>query len=187
MTTTNPVFEEATLDLLRKRIQEVPEYPIPGVLFRDITPLLGDPVAFGALTDIFASLCDRYEATTVVGIEARGFILGAAAAARAGVGFVPARKAGKLPGAVRSRTYQLAYGTDTVELKEDALCTSDRVLVIDDVLASGGSAEAVLDLVRPSGATVVGLAVLIELRFLKGRERLAPALGGAPLTTLLPM
>ncbi|MFV2117089.1 adenine phosphoribosyltransferase [Streptomyces sp. Act-28] len=181
MTTTSPPDRDAALALLRERIRDVPDHPRPGVVFKDITPLLADPLAFCALADLLADECVRLGATTIVGMEARGFILGAAAAARARVGFVPARKAGKLPGPTLSRAYDLEYGSAVVELQIDALQTHDRVLVVDDVLATGGTAEAVLRLVRSTGATVAGLAVLLELSFLGGRERLGRALADADL------
>jgi adenine phosphoribosyltransferase len=172
-------------DLLIARIRDVPDYPKPGVMFKDITPLLADPVAFNAMIDALAELCTRHAATKVVGLEARGFILAAPAAARAHVGFVPVRKAGKLPGKTLGQAYDLEYGTAAIEVQADAFTPQDRVLVIDDVLATGGTAEASLDLIRRTGATVAGVAVLLELGFLGGRDRLAPALGGAPLDALV--
>ncbi|MEV6008470.1 adenine phosphoribosyltransferase [Streptomyces sp. NPDC051976] len=172
-------------DLLLARIRDVPDYPKPGVVFKDITPLLADPVAFNALIDALAGLCARHGATKVVGLEARGFILAAPAAARAGLGFVPVRKAGKLPGETHGQAYELEYGTAEIEIQTDAFTADDRVLVIDDVLATGGTAEAALELIRRSGASVAGLAVLLELGFLGGRARLAPALGDTPLDTLI--
>jgi adenine phosphoribosyltransferase len=155
------------------------------VVFKDITPLLADPVAFNALVDALAALCARRAATKVVGLEARGFILAAPAAARARIGFVPVRKAGKLPGATLAQSYELEYGTAEIEVQTDAFGPQDRVLIIDDVLATGGTAEASVELVRRCGAAVVGVAVMLELGFLGGRERLAPTLGGAPLDALV--
>ena len=172
-------------DLLLSRIRDVPDYPKPGVMFKDITPLLADPVAFNALVDALAELCTRHGATKVVGLEARGFILAAPAAARAHLGFVPVRKAGKLPGETIAQAYELEYGTAEIEVQTDALTARDRVLVIDDVLATGGTAEASLELVRRCGASVAGVAVLLELGFLGGRERLAGTLGDAPLDALV--
>lgn len=185
MTMTSPTDQEAAIALLRERIRDVPGHPNPDVVFKDITPLLADPVAFGHLVELLADVCVRLGATKIVGVEARGFILGAPVALRARVGFVPARKAGKLPGPVLSRAYDLAYGSAVIELKDDALAAHDRVLVIDDVLASGGTAEAVLHLIRSTGATVAGLAVLLELGFLDGRARLEPALAGAALHAVM--
>lgn len=171
--------------LLLSRIKDVADYPKPGVMFKDITPLLADAAAFGALTDAFADLCARYRADKVVGLEARGFILAAPVAVRAGIGFVPVRKAGKLPGATLGQSYELEYGSAEVEIHADALAPGDRVLVIDDVLATGGTADASLQLIRRTGAEVAGLAVLMELGFLGGRERLASALKDAPLEALI--
>jgi adenine phosphoribosyltransferase len=184
MTTTEAASAELR-DLLLGRIRDVPDYPQPGVVFKDITPLLADAAAFGALVDALAAIAARHGATKVVGLEARGFILAAPAAARAGLGFVPVRKAGKLPGNTLAQSYQLEYGTAEIEVQTDAFAEGDRVLVIDDVLATGGTAEASLELIRRAGAAVVGVAVLLELGFLGGRERLAPALGAAPLEALI--
>ncbi|MDF3288898.1 adenine phosphoribosyltransferase [Streptomyces silvisoli] len=172
-------------ELLLSRIRDVPDYPKPGVVFKDITPLLADPAAFGALTDALAALCVRLGADKVVGLEARGFILAAPAAAKAEIGFVPVRKAGKLPGSTLRQGYELEYGTAEIEVHSDAFGPGDRVLVIDDVLATGGTAKASLDLVRRAGAEVAGVAVLMELGFLDGRGRLAPTLAGAPLEALI--
>ncbi|MET9438276.1 adenine phosphoribosyltransferase [Streptomyces sp. NPDC006551] len=174
-----------TAGLLLSRIRDVPDYPKPGVLFKDITPLLADPVAFTALTDSLASLCVTHGATKIVGLEARGFILAAPVAVRAGLGFVPVRKAGKLPGATLKQAYELEYGTAEIEVHAEDLVPGDRVMVIDDVLATGGTAEASLELIRRAGAEVAGVAVLMELGFLDGRARLEPALGGAPLEALI--
>ncbi|TQK43346.1 adenine phosphoribosyltransferase [Streptomyces sp. SLBN-118] len=172
-------------ELLISRIRDVPDYPKPGVMFKDITPLLADPAAFTVLTDALAELCERCEATKIVGLEARGFILGAPVAVRAGLGFVPVRKAGKLPGATLSQAYELEYGSAEIEVHAEDLRAGDRVMVIDDVLATGGTAEASLELIRRAGADVAGVAVLMELGFLGGRARLESALRGAPLEALL--
>ncbi|MFD7749211.1 adenine phosphoribosyltransferase [Streptomyces sp. NPDC059698] len=178
--TTEPLRE-----LLLSRIRDVADYPKPGVMFKDITPLLADPVAFTALTDALAELCVRHGATKVVGLEARGFILAAPVAVRAGLGFIPVRKAGKLPGATLSQSYELEYGSAEIEIHAEDLDPADRVMVIDDVLATGGTAEASLELVRRAGARVAGVAVLMELGFLPGRARLEPHLAGAPLEALI--
>ncbi|MFF9851927.1 adenine phosphoribosyltransferase [Streptomyces litmocidini] len=172
-------------ELLLSRIRDVPDYPKPGVLFKDITPLLADPVAFTALTDALAGLCSAHGATKIVGLEARGFILAAPVAVRAGLGFIPVRKAGKLPGATLRQAYELEYGTAEIEVHAEDLEAGDRVMVIDDVLATGGTAEASIELIRRAGAEVAGVAVLMELGFLPGRARLEPALNGAPLTALI--
>ncbi|WP_171170270.1 adenine phosphoribosyltransferase [Streptomyces sp. I05A-00742] len=177
---------EGTLrELLLSRIHDVPDYPKPGVVFKDITPLLADPEAFTALTEALAELCARHRVDKVVGLEARGFILAAPVAVRAGVGFVPVRKAGKLPGATLSQTYDLEYGTAEIEIHAEAFAPGDRVLVIDDVLATGGTAEASVQLIRRAGAEPVGVAVLMELGFLDGRKRLEKVLGGAPVDALI--
>ncbi|MGW3498095.1 adenine phosphoribosyltransferase [Streptomyces sp. NPDC001020] len=172
-------------ELLLSRIRDVADYPEPGVMFKDITPLLADPAAFTALTDTLAQLVVEHGATKIVGLEARGFILGAPVAVRAGVGFVPVRKAGKLPGATLSQAYDLEYGSAEIEVHAEDLSSTDRVMVIDDVLATGGTAEASVQLIRRAGAQVAGVAVLMELGFLGGRGRLEPALDGAPLKSLL--
>ncbi|MFF9843229.1 adenine phosphoribosyltransferase [Streptomyces sp. NPDC020422] len=176
---------QGTTELLLSRIRDVADYPKPGVLFKDITPLLADPEAFTALTDSLAALCTAQGATKIVGLEARGFILAAPVAVRAGLGFIPVRKAGKLPGATLRQAYELEYGTAEIEVHAEDLAAGDRVMVIDDVLATGGTAEASIELIRRAGAEVAGVAVLMELGFLGGRERLRPALGGAPLDALI--
>ncbi|MFF8372241.1 adenine phosphoribosyltransferase [Streptomyces lydicus] len=175
----------ALRELLLSKITDVPDYPQPGVVFKDITPLLADPTAFGALTDAFAELCVRHRVDKIVGLEARGFILAAPAAVRAGVGFIPVRKAGKLPGTTLCQAYELEYGSAEIEIHADALAPGDRVLVIDDVLATGGTADASLQLIRRAGAEVAAVAVLLELGFLAGRQRLEPGLKGAPLEALI--
>ncbi|MFF0790095.1 adenine phosphoribosyltransferase [Streptomyces spiralis] len=172
-------------ELLLSRIRDVADYPEPGVIFKDITPLLADPAAFTTLTDALAAVGTRQGATKVVGLEARGFILGAPVAVRAGLGFIPVRKAGKLPGATLRQAYDLEYGSAEIEVHAEDLAVGDRVLVVDDVLATGGTAEASIELVRRAGAEVAGVAVLMELGFLGGRARLEPALAGAPLESLL--
>lgn len=173
-------------ELLLSRIADVPDHPQPGVVFKDITPLLDDPAAFGALTEAFVELCERHRVDKVVGLEARGFILAAPVAIRAtAVGFVPVRKAYKLPRATLRQAYELEYGTAEIEIHADALAPGERVLVIDDVLATGGTADASLQLIRRAGAEVAGVAVLLELDFLAGRQRLEPGLKGAPLEVLI--
>ncbi|MEV7241293.1 MULTISPECIES: adenine phosphoribosyltransferase [unclassified Streptomyces] len=171
--------------LLLSRIRDVADYPEPGVMFKDITPLLADPAAFSALTGALARIAAETGATKVVGLEARGFILGAPVAVQAGLGFIPVRKAGKLPGATLRQAYDLEYGSAEIEVHAEDLVSGDRVLIVDDVLATGGTAEAAIQLIQRAGAEVSGLAVLMELGFLGGRDRLEPALGEAPLTALL--
>ncbi|NEC69775.1 adenine phosphoribosyltransferase [Streptomyces sp. SID9727] len=180
-----PSTAENTRELLLSRIRDVADYPKPGVMFKDITPLLADPVAFTALTDALAELCLRHGATKIVGLEARGFILAAPVAVRSGLGFVPVRKAGKLPGATLSQAYELEYGTAEIEIHAEDLSADDRIMVIDDVLATGGTAGASLELIRRAGAQVAGVAVLMELGFLDGRARLGDSLRGAPLEALI--
>lgn len=156
--------------MLLRLIRDIPDYPQPGVVFKDITPLLADPAGFAAVIDALAAGHERID--KVVGIEARGFILAAPVARELGVGFVPVRKAGKLPGPTHAETYELEYGTATVEVHTDAFVPGERVLMIDDVLATGGTAAATAALIRRAGAEVVSLAVLIELGFLNGRAGL---------------
>jgi adenine phosphoribosyltransferase len=165
--------------LITSLVRDVPDYPQPGVIFKDITPLLADGPAFAAVIEGLAGLYGPVD--KVAGIEARGFILAAPVACRLGAGFVPIRKKGKLPGATFAQEYELEYGTATIEVLTDAFEPSERVLVIDDVLATGGTARATADLVRRAGAEVVGLAVLLELSFLNGRAKLP----GLPVTSLL--
>ncbi|MEW2548707.1 adenine phosphoribosyltransferase [Streptomyces sp. NPDC047002] len=172
-------------ELLLSRIRDVADYPRPGVMFKDITPLLADPEAFRALTGSLVEECRRMGATKIVGLEARGFILAAPVAVEAGIGFVPVRKAGKLPGATLSQGYDLEYGTAEIEVHAEDLAEGDRVAVIDDVLATGGTAEAAVELIRRAGAEVAGVSVLMELGFLDGRARLEKVLRGAPLGALL--
>ncbi|MEU8360552.1 adenine phosphoribosyltransferase [Nonomuraea sp. NPDC048882] len=155
--------------MILDRIRDVPDYPQPGVMFKDITPLLADPVVMAAVVDELAGL---HQVDKIVGIEARGFILAAPVAYRAGAGFVPVRKKGKLPAATLEESYDLEYGSATIEVHRDAFTPGDRVLIVDDVLATGGTAKAAVELVERAGATVAGLAVLMELAFLKGRDRL---------------
>ena len=157
-------------DLIRARIRDVPDYPTPGIVFKDITPLLGDGAALRAVVSALAT--GHGPVDKVTGIEARGFILAAPAACELGAGFVPVRKAGRLPGPTYAQSYQLEYGTATIEVHQDAFRPGERVLIVDDVLATGGTAEATANLVRRAGAEIVGVAVILELTFLGGRAKL---------------
>lgn len=158
---------------LASLIRDIPDFPKEGILFKDITPLLADPAGLHEVIDRIAEAYAGTGVTKVMGAEARGFILGSAVAYAMGVGFVPARKPGKLPHDTTSAEYALEYGTDSLEMHVDAVDGSDRVLIVDDVLATGGTAAAKGELVRASGAEVVGFAFLLELDFLNGREKLA--------------
>jgi adenine phosphoribosyltransferase len=172
-------------ELLSSRIRDVPDYPKPGVVFKDITPLLADPAAFRAMTGEFTRIANELGATKVVGLEARGFILAAPVAVAGGFGFVPVRKAGKLPGEVFAVSYQLEYGEAVLEIQQDSFQPGDRVLIVDDVLATGGTAAAALQAIRECGAQAVGVAVLLELGFLSGRARLAVERDVLPVISLL--
>jgi adenine phosphoribosyltransferase len=154
--------------VITAHIRDIPDYPQPGVLFKDITPLLGDPDAFGDVVEAMAATFGPVD--KVVGIEARGFILAAPVAYEIRAGFVPVRKKGKLPAATFAQEYNLEYGSATLEVHQDAFESGERVLIVDDVLATGGTARATASLIRRAGAEVVGVAVLMELSFLKGRE-----------------
>jgi adenine phosphoribosyltransferase len=153
---------------------DVPDFPQPGVVFKDLSPMFGDGEAFHTIVD---AIVDHYGADgfdLVAGIEARGFLLAAAVAYATGHGVVPIRKAGKLPRATHAATYDLEYGSATLEIHVDAFVAGARVLVLDDVLATGGTAAATLELIERAGGTVAGFTVLLELEFLSGRQRLAP-------------
>jgi len=163
-------------------IRDVPDFPEPGVVFKDITPVLADAEALDAAVEALAAPYAGQGVTRVVGIEARGFIFGVPVARRLGVGFVPIRKPGKLPYTVEREEYTLEYGTDLLEIHTDALVSGDRVLIIDDVLATGGTAAAAVRLIRRLGAEVAGVAVLVELLFLSGRAQVPE---GVPLTALV--
>ena len=175
---------EGLSDLIRSRVRDIADFPNPGVTFKDITPILDDHVAFTLVVDALAragrDAHGEVVVDKVVGMEARGFILAAPVALSLGVGFVPVRKPGKLPWKTRAVSYDLEYGSETLEMHLDALDEGDRVLVIDDVLATGGTARATADLVEQGGGTVHALAMLLELSFLSGRD----AIGDLPLTVL---
>ncbi len=157
---------------VRQHLRDIPDFPQPGVTFKDITPLLASAEAFHATIEAMAEPWGTAGISQVAGIEARGFLLAAPMAYRLGVGLVPVRKPGKLPGEVAETNYELEYGTDSVQAHTDSVGPGDRVLVIDDVLATGGTAAATCALLEGLGATVVGVGVLLELGFLDGRARL---------------
>ena len=159
---------------LHPLIREIPDFPKPGVLFKDITPLLADPAGLALAVEFMANPFRKSDIDIVVGAESRGFIFGTAIAQALSCGFVPVRKPGKLPSKTHRVTYVLEYGSDTLEMHADALLREHRVLMVDDLLATGGTMKACCDLVKQSGATIVGISVLIELTFLRGREQLAP-------------
>jgi adenine phosphoribosyltransferase len=158
--------------ILKQSVRDIPDFPKPGVVFKDITPLLGDPVAFSSAVDAIVVSYGRGTIDKVVGIEARGFIIAAPVAYHFGAGFVPLRKAGKLPYVTHGKTYDLEYGQETLEIHADAFAPDDRVLIVDDVLATGGTARAACELVEEAGAEVAGLAFVIELGFLEGARQL---------------
>lgn len=167
------VGEERLQESLRELIRNVPDYPKPGVVFKDITPLLKDGEAFAAVVGAIATHYREQGIDYVLGIESRGFIFGAAVATALGAGFIPVRKPGKLPHLTHRCEYALEYGTDALEIHQDAVEPGKRVLIVDDVLATGGTAAAAVELVQCTGGEVAGLAFLIELGFLKGREKIA--------------
>jgi adenine phosphoribosyltransferase len=165
----------ASLEQIERAIRNVPDFPKPGIQFKDITPVLADGHLFGSvighlLEDVRPGSVDK-----IVGIDARGFIFGAAAAARIGAGFIPVRKKGKLPWATHEQSYDLEYGSNTMAIHTDAIHPGERVLMVDDLLATGGTAAAALKLVEQLGGQVVGVRFVIELKFLNGRERLGNA------------
>lgn len=157
---------------IRELIRDVADFPTPGIMFKDITPVLADHSAFDGAVDAMLAPFRDSRISKVAGIEARGFMFAAPVAARLGAGFVPVRKPGKLPRQVVEQEYELEYGTDVLQIHADAIQPGERVLVVDDVLATGGTAAATIDLFRHVGADVVGLTVLLELEFLKGRARI---------------
>jgi adenine phosphoribosyltransferase len=173
--------EDPRLALLRARVRDVPDFPKPGILFRDLTPLMGDGVALAACVGLLAERVAIHRPEVVVAVESRGFIFGAPVAAALGIGFAPVRKPGKLPAETLRRTYELEYGTDSLEMHADAVRPESRVVVVDDLLATGGTAAATVELVREQGAAVVAAAFVVELSLLTGRARLP----GVPVDALL--
>ncbi len=166
---------------LKSRIRDIPDFPKKGILFRDITTLLKDPASFQKAVDKISVFYEDEGVEQIVGIESRGFILGAPVAYTLGAGFVPVRKPGKLPSDIYEASYELEYGKDTLTVHQDAITPGQRVVVVDDLLATGGTMAATLNLLTQLGAKVVGVAFLIELTDLKGREKLA----GYPILTLI--
>jgi len=177
---TSPDRDPDLEQLVSGRIRDIPDYPQPGILFKDITPLLADGSALRTVVDAMGAGFGPIDVVT--GIEARGFILAAPVACCLGAGFVPVRKQGKLPAATYSETYELEYGTATIEVHTDGFAPGQRVLIVDDVLATGGTARAAAALVRRAGAEVAGVSVLLELTALNGRAKLA----GLDVRALLP-
>ncbi len=166
---------------LKKTIRDIPDFPKKGIIFKDITTLLKDPKALKSSVDILAKAVAKAKPKYIVGIESRGFIFGTAVAYKLGLGFIPVRKKGKLPYKTTSVSYDLEYGTDTLEMHADALKKGDKVVVIDDLLATGGTVAAVAKLVGGSGAKIAGVAFVIELSFLNGRDKLK----GLPVFSVL--
>ena len=160
------------MDALKSKIRHVPDFPKPGILFYDVTTLLRDPAGFRLAIERLATPYEDRGITAVVGIESRGFILGSAVADRIGAGFIPVRKVGKLPAECIRASYELEYGTDSLEMHRDAIENGQRVLIVDDLLATGGTARATVDLVKQIGGIVEGVAFLIELVGLNGRAKL---------------
>jgi adenine phosphoribosyltransferase len=167
--------------LLRSRIRDIPDFPKPGILFRDLTPLMGHGPSLRTVMDMLVERVSPRNADAIVAIESRGFIFGAPVATALGLGFAPVRKPGKLPWRTTRRTYDLEYGTDSLEMHADAVVEGTRVVVVDDLLATGGTAAATVDLVRAQGGVVVGVVIVVELELLRGRDRL----GDVPVDSLI--
>lgn len=160
------------IEFLKEQIRDIPDFPKAGIIFKDITPLLKNARALSETLDLMAAPFADDKVTAVVGMESRGFIFGVPVAERLKAGFIPVRKPGKLPAETISEEYELEYGTDRLEMHRDALGNGERVLIVDDLLATGGTAEAVVRMVRSTGAEIVGVSFAIELGFLEGRARL---------------
>jgi adenine phosphoribosyltransferase len=173
--------EDPRLALLRARVRDVPDFPKPGILFRDLTPVMGDAAALREAIDLLVAKVVPHRPELIVAIESRGFIFGAPVAAELGVGFVPVRKPGKLPHKTRRRDYELEYGTDALEMHADAIVDGARVVIVDDLLATGGTAAATVGLVRDIGGLVACATFVVELGLLGGRGRL----GSVPVESLL--
>jgi adenine phosphoribosyltransferase len=169
MTTSS---EDPRLALLRARVRDIPDFPKPGILFRDLTPLMGDGAALQHAVALLAERLSPHRPEVILAVESRGFIFGAPVAAALGIGFVPVRKPGKLPHRIARRSYALEYGTDTLEMHADAVVAGARVAIVDDLLATGGTAQATVAPARDPGAEVAAAAFVVELAFLDGRARL---------------
>ncbi len=167
-----PSADNKHVERIREAIRDIPDFPKPGIIFKDITPVLADEVLFSTMIDEIVVHFGRGNVDKVVGVEARGFIVAAPVAYHFGAGFVPVRKAGKLPWETKSESYALEYGEETLEIHADAIAPGERVAIVDDVLATGGTAAATARLVESLGADVVGAAFIIELGFLHGRKQL---------------
>ena len=167
---------------LRRWIRDIPDFPKPGILFRDLTPLMRDPVGWRETVRQLAEITERLKPDLIVGIESRGFIVGTSLATALGLGFVPVRKPGKLPGEVHGVDYELEYGSDRLEIHADGFEDSPRILIVDDLLATGGTAEACGQLVNLAGGEIVGFAFVVELADLGGRQRLP---GGVAVESLV--
>ncbi len=166
--------EKKVVEYVKSFIREVPDFPKKGILFYDITPVLGDPKGFSMLIKHFKERYVNKKITKVVGIESRGFIFGGALADSLSAGFVPVRKRGKLPYKTVQKEYSLEYGTDVLEMHEDAITKDDRIILCDDLIATGGTAQAVAELIEQQGGKIIECAFVIELNFLKGRNKLLP-------------
>jgi adenine phosphoribosyltransferase len=167
-------MSQERIEYIRSKIRDVPDFPKPGIVFKDITPVLADPRAFNACLDLMAERYDGVQLDAIVGIESRGFIFGAALASRMRKAFVPARKPGKLPYQTHRVEYELEYGSDAIEIHRDAVSKGEKVLIVDDLIATGGTAWAACELVRRLGGEVIGATFAIELTFLPGKQRLSP-------------
>ena len=163
---------EHSTEWLKGKIRDVPDFPKPGIIFKDLTPLLKDVERFKFVIDSMSAKCKEFKPDLIAGIEARGFLLGPTIAYQLGLGFVPIRKPGKLPYKTEKLEYALEYGTDCIEIHADAVSSGQRVIVIDDLLATGGTANAALQLIKRVGADVVAIGFMVELGFLEGRQKL---------------
>ena len=165
-------IDKETKELIKSKIRDIPDFPREGIVFKDITTVLRDPATFKHCVDLLAKHFAKQKIDYIAGIESRGFIFGSALAYKLGIGFIPIRKPGKLPAKTERVSYELEYGKDSLEIHIDAVEPGKRVLIVDDLLATGGTAEAAIKLVKKIGGVIVGIAFVIELEFLNGREKL---------------